>query len=49
MTDKRESMDITLKGYEVIERMVKVQGSSGGIYLPKTWLGKKVKVVLLEE
>jgi putative transposon-encoded protein len=42
-------MDITLRGYEVLERTVKIVGNSGGVGVPKAWLGKRVKVVLLEE
>lgn len=49
MKGKKEPMEVTLKAYEVIERQVKVMGNSGGIYVPKTWLGKKVKVLLIEE
>lgn len=49
MTDVREPMDVTLRAYEVLERQVKVVGNSGGVGVPKTWLGKKVKVLLLEE
>jgi putative transposon-encoded protein len=28
---------------------VKIVGNSGGVGVPKAWLGKRVKVVLLEE
>lgn len=45
---KREPMDVTLTAFEVIERRVKVVGNSGGVGVPKTWMGKKVKVLLLE-
>lgn len=48
MTEEREPMDVTLRAYEVLERQVKVVGNSGGVGVPKTWLGKKVKVLLLE-
>jgi len=43
-----EPMEVTLKAYEVIERPVKSMGNSGGIYLPKGWIGKTVKVLLLD-
>jgi putative transposon-encoded protein len=32
----------------VIDRPVKAMGNSGGIYLPKEWIGKQVKVLLIE-
>jgi putative transposon-encoded protein len=43
-----EPMEVTTRAYEVIERPVKSMGNSGGIYLPKDWIGKKVKVLLIE-
>lgn len=39
---------ITVEGYEVVEKIVKSGGNSGRIYLPKSWIGKKVKIILLE-
>ncbi len=43
-----EKMTITVEGYQVIEKEVKDARNSGRVYLPKSWIGKKVKVVLLE-
>jgi putative transposon-encoded protein len=43
-----EPMEITTRAYEVIERPVKSMGNSGGIYLPKDWIGKMVKILLIE-
>jgi putative transposon-encoded protein len=43
-----EMMEITTKAYQVIERPVKPMGNSGGIYLPKDWIGKQVKILLLD-
>ena len=43
-----EKVKVTVEGYEVIEKVVKDAGNSGRIYLPRSWIGKKVKVVLLE-
>ncbi|WP_084063663.1 DUF2080 family transposase-associated protein [Geoglobus acetivorans] len=34
--------------YEVIEKVVKDGGNSGRVYVPKAWVGKKVKIILLE-
>ena len=43
-----ESMEITTRAFQVIERPVKAMGNSGGIYLPKEWIGKNVKILLTE-
>jgi len=39
---------VTIEGYEVVEKVVKGSGSSGRVYLPKSWIGKKVKIILIE-
>jgi putative transposon-encoded protein len=41
-------MEIRISGYQIIEKTVKQTGNSGRIYVPIDWVGKKVKVVLLE-
>jgi len=43
-----EPMEIHTKAYQAIDKEVKPIGNSGGIYLPKEWIGKKVKVLLIE-
>jgi putative transposon-encoded protein len=43
-----ESMTIQSPAYEVIERTVKGRGTSGGVYLPVSWIGKRVKILLLD-
>ena len=43
-----EPMEITTRAYEVIKRPVKSMGKPGGIYLPKDWIGKTVKILLVE-
>lgn len=37
-----------MEGYEVIEKVPERGGNSARIYVPKAWLGKKVRVVLIE-
>jgi len=39
---------ISLTGYEMIEKVVKARGTSGGIYVPPDWIGKTVAVIRLE-
>jgi len=43
-----ELMEVKIQGYQIIEKTVKSSGNSGRIYVPKGWVGKRVKVVLLE-
>ena len=45
----RKETHIKLKGFEMLEKEVKKSGNSGRIYVPFEWIGKKVKVVLLEK
>jgi putative transposon-encoded protein len=39
---------ISLKGYDSIDRTVKTAQISGRVFVPKAWIGKRVKVILLE-
>ena len=39
---------IRVQGYQVLERTVKSAKTTGRIYLPKEWINKQVKIVLLE-
>lgn len=41
-------MEVTTRAYEVVEKKVKSSGNSGRVYLPKDWIGKKVKILLIE-
>lgn len=41
-------MRVTEEAYEVIEKTVKPQGNSGRVYLPPSWIGKRVKIILIE-
>ena len=40
---------INLVGYEMIEKEVNQSGNSGRVYVPIQWIGKKVKVILIEK
>jgi len=40
---------IKLKGYEMLEKQVNQSGNSGRVYVPIEWVGKKVKIILLEK
>jgi putative transposon-encoded protein len=40
---------IQLIGFEMLEKQVNKSGNSGRIYVPVEWIGKKVKIILLEK
>jgi putative transposon-encoded protein len=44
-----EVMEIHTRAFQAIDRVVRSIGNSGGIYLPKEWVGRKVKVLLVED
>lgn len=44
--EPKDSFEI--HGYEVIEKIVTNAGTSGKIYLPISWIGKRVKIVRIE-
>ena len=37
--------EFIVKGFEMIDRSVKQSGNTGRIYLPKNWIGSKVKII----
>ena len=43
-----EAMNIQTQAFQVLERVVKARGTSGGVYLPVSWTGKRVKILLLD-
>ena len=45
MSDKTE---YTLSGYEEIAREVSIIGNGAHVLVPRKWVGKKVKVILVE-
>ena len=40
---------IQLIGYEMLEKQVNKSGNSGRVYVPLEWIGKKVKIILIEK
>ncbi len=36
-------------GYEMLEREVKQSGNTGRVYLPKSWIGKKIKIIRISK
>lgn len=46
--DRHKSLHIILTGFEVIEKTARPHGNGAAVSVPKAWVGKRVKVVLLE-
>jgi len=42
-------MEVTLNAEQAMEKIVKPSGNSGRVYAPKAWIGKRVKILLLED
>jgi len=45
----KQSIQMQMEGYEVVEKKAERGGNSSRVYVPKHWLGKKVRVVLIEQ
>ncbi len=45
----KKETKIQLLGYEMLEKKVNKSGNSGRVYVPVEWIGKNVKVILLEK
>lgn len=41
--------NIRLIGYEMLEKEVHKSGNSGRVYVPIEWIGKRVKIILVEK
>jgi putative transposon-encoded protein len=42
-------IQMRMEGFEVVEKIPERGGNSARIYVPKHWMGKKVRVVLIEQ
>jgi putative transposon-encoded protein len=45
----KKETKIEVLGYEMLEKKVNKSGNSGRVYVPIEWVGKKVKIVLVEQ
>jgi len=45
---RRKSIQMRMEGYEVVEKRAERGGNSARVYVPKHWIGKKVRIVLIE-
>jgi putative transposon-encoded protein len=48
MTKNTLPSTINTKIYDLETKTVTSAGNSGAVYLPKSWIGKKVQVLLIE-
>jgi len=44
----RERVKFEVYGEEMIEKMVKLSGNSGRVYLPPDWVGRHVKIIRVD-
>lgn len=44
-----KEVKLELTGYEMLEKQVNKSGNSGRVYVPIEWIGKKVKIILVEQ
>lgn len=44
-----EPIEVRMEGYEVVEKRAQKSGTSARIYVPKSWIGKLVRAVLIEK
>lgn len=45
----KKETKIQITGFEMLEKQVNKSGNSGRVYLPIEWVGKRIKVILLEK
>jgi len=48
MEKTQHGMKIQIEAYQVIEKIVKSGGNSGRVYVPVDWIGKRVKILLMD-
>jgi len=44
----KKETKIELTGFEMLEKQVNRSGNSGRVYVPIEWIGKRVKIILIE-
>jgi len=44
----QKPIEMKMSGFEVVEKTAEPSGTSGRVYVPKKWIGKKVRAVLIE-
>ncbi len=44
----KKAVQMNMEGFEMLEKTAVKGGNSGRIYVPPSWIGKKVRIVLIE-
>jgi len=44
-----KEIEIKINGFEMLEKRVNKSGNSGRVYVPVEWVGKRVKIILVEK
>lgn len=45
----KKETKIEIAGFEMLEKVVNKSGNSGRVYIPIEWVGKRVKIILVEQ
>jgi len=45
----KKPIKMQLEGYEVVEKIAERGGNSARIYVPKRWIGKTIRAILIEQ
>lgn len=45
----KKETKIQITGFEMLEKEVNKSGNSGRVYVPIEWIGKRVKIILVEQ
>ncbi|NHJ01948.1 MAG: DUF2080 family transposase-associated protein [Candidatus Heimdallarchaeota archaeon] len=48
MTEQYSRSKFEVYGEEMLEKEVKKSGNSGRVYLPPSWIGKRVKIIRMD-
>jgi len=48
MSDSLRQSKFEVYGEEMLEKEVKKSGNSGRVYLPPSWIGKRVKIIRMD-
>ena len=49
VANMQKEVKLVLTGFEMLEKEVHKSGNSGRVYVPVEWIGKKVKIILIEK
>jgi len=47
-TKRRGKVKLEIYGEEMVEKVVKLSGNSGRVYLPPDWVGCRVKIIRVD-